>query len=144
MTRFFMTIPEASQLVLQAASMGDGNEIFVLEMGEPVRIVDMARDLIRLAGLAPGSIDIEFTGSRPGEKLYEELYYKSEKSIPTSHEKILTAYHRYYSLDEMNAAIEMLREVAYSTPDEIMTALESLVPEFKSPERTQAHSVKIA
>lgn len=144
MTRFFMTIPEASQLVLQAASMGDGNEIFVLEMGEPVRIVDMARDLIRLAGLAPGSIDIEFTGSRPGEKLYEELYYKSEKSIPTSHEKILTAYHRYYSLDEMNAAIEMLREVAYSTPDEIMTALESLVPEFKSPERTQTHSVKIA
>ena len=144
MTRFFMTIPEASQLVLQAASMGKGNEIFVLEMGEPVRIEDMARDLIRLAGLPPGSIDIEYTGSRPGEKLYEELYYEEEQSIPTSHEKILSAYHRFYSLEEMDAAVGLLREVAYCSPEKIMTALESLVPEFKSPERKGNRSVKIA
>ncbi|MFK7769253.1 MAG: polysaccharide biosynthesis protein [Mariniblastus sp.] len=144
MTRFFMTIPEASQLVLQAASMGKGSEIFVLEMGEPVRIEDMARDLIRLAGLAADSIDIEYTGSRPGEKLYEELYYEEEQSIPTSHEKILSAYHRFYSLEEMDSAVSMLRDVAYSSPEKIMTALESLVPEFKSPERKGNRSVKIA
>jgi FlaA1/EpsC-like NDP-sugar epimerase len=88
-TRFFMTIPEASQLVLQSACFGEGGEIFVLDMGEPVRIVELAEELVRLSGLTPHT-DIEFvyTGLRPGEKLYEELFFRGENIISTPHEKI--------------------------------------------------------
>jgi hypothetical protein len=90
MRRYFMTIPEASQLVLQASTMGQGEEIFVLDMGEPVRIVDLARNLIRLSGLRPDvDIAIEFTGVRPGEKLYEELNHIHEDTLPTRHEKVM-------------------------------------------------------
>lgn len=138
MTRFFMTIPEASQLVLQAASMGNGGEIYVLEMGEPVSIADMARDLIRLAGLPPDSIDIVYTGVRPGEKLYEELYYDQEQSLPTRHDKILSAHHRFFSIEEMNEGVALLNELAYSSREQLMTALEKLVPEFRSPERSKS------
>ena len=89
MRRFFMTIPEAAQLVLQASTMGNGGEIFVLDMGRPVRILDLARQLIRLSGLKPDEdIHIAFTGMRPGEKLYEELNLADEKTVPTCHEKI--------------------------------------------------------
>jgi FlaA1/EpsC-like NDP-sugar epimerase len=89
MRRYFMTIPEAAQLVLQASIMGDGGEIFVLDMGEPVRIVDLARNLILLSGLRPGEdIKIKFTGVRPGEKLYEELAHQDEETRPTTHAKI--------------------------------------------------------
>jgi FlaA1/EpsC-like NDP-sugar epimerase len=89
MRRYFMTIPEAAQLVLQASTMGEGGEIFVLDMGKPVRIVDLARQLILLAGLKPGQdIRIEFTGIRPGEKLEEEINLADERMIATSHEKI--------------------------------------------------------
>ena len=132
MTRFFMTIPEAAQLVVQAGSMGEGGEIFVLEMGEPVKIVDLAHDLIRLAGLPAGSIDVEFTGIRPGEKLYEELYYIDEKSVPTEHEKILTAFHRPFEYKETSSALSELVEAAYTTPSSIRAMLEQLIPEFKS------------
>jgi FlaA1/EpsC-like NDP-sugar epimerase len=89
MRRFFMTIPEACQLVLQAAVIGDGGQICVLDMGEPVKIIDLARNLILLSGLRPDDdIKIEFTGIRPGEKLYEELSTLLEDTLPTAHEKI--------------------------------------------------------
>ena len=89
-TRFFMTIPEASQLILQAGALGTGGEIFILEMGTPVRIVDMARDLIRLSGKEPDrDIVIEFKGLEPGEKLYEELITQGEGIVPTKHDKIM-------------------------------------------------------
>ena len=89
--RYFMSIPEAAQLVLQAACMGQGGEVFVLDMGEPVKIVDLARNMIRLSGFTEGEIEIEFTGLRPGEKLYEELLADSEFTRPTHHPKIRVA-----------------------------------------------------
>jgi len=132
MKRYFMTIPEASQLVLQAASMGRGGEIFVLEMGEPVSIVDLARDLIRLSGLPHGAIDIRFTGIRPGEKLFEELYFEEEETLPTSHPKVRAAYHRPYTLGEVREGILRLERLVDNVPDPILRGeLESLVPEFK-------------
>jgi FlaA1/EpsC-like NDP-sugar epimerase len=90
-TRYFMSIPEAAQLVMQAGLMGAGGEIFVLDMGEPVRIVDLARDMIKLSGLQEDEIAIEFSGLRPGEKLYEELLADDEHTLPTPHEKLRIA-----------------------------------------------------
>ena len=130
MTRFFMTIPEAAQLVVQAGSMGEGGEIFVLEMGESVLIEDLARDMIRLGGLPANSIDIVYTGIRPGEKLYEELYYGDEQSLPTSHEKILTAYHRNFTYDDTKSAVENLISLVYEDESVIRAYLNQLVPEF--------------
>ncbi len=137
MTRFFMTIPEAAQLVIQSAAMGKGGEIFVLEMGEPVKIVDLAKDLIRLSGLPADSIDVEFTGIRPGEKLYEELYYIDEKSLPTEHEKILTAYHRPFNYFEVNLDVGKLIELAYANAQLIRDELHRLVPEYRTSEHLQ-------
>jgi FlaA1/EpsC-like NDP-sugar epimerase len=130
MTRFFMTIPEAAQLVVQAGSMGNGGEIYVLEMGEPVLIEDLARDMIRLGGLPANSIDIVYTGIRPGEKLYEELYYGDEQPLPTSHEKILTAYHREFPCEETRESVEQLVDLAYKDESTIRMYLRQLVPEF--------------
>jgi FlaA1/EpsC-like NDP-sugar epimerase len=90
-TRYFMAIPEAAQLVLQASLIGEGGDIFVLEMGEPIKILDLAKDMINLSGLQEGEIDIKFTGLRQGEKLYEELLADDEKTKPTSHTKIRIA-----------------------------------------------------
>ena len=133
MTRFFMTIPEASQLVLQAATMGAGGEIFVLEMGEPVKIVDLARDLIRLSGLPEHAIEITFTGIRRGEKLYEELYFDDEQTLPTSHPKLRAAYHRPYSLAEVRRAIAQLERLISDPEDVLRRKLREIVPEFNSP-----------
>jgi FlaA1/EpsC-like NDP-sugar epimerase len=89
--RYFMSIPEAAQLVLQAGLMGRGGEIFVLDMGEPVKIADLAREMIRLSGLTEEEVKIEFTGLRPGEKLYEELLADSESTLSTPHSKLRSA-----------------------------------------------------
>lgn len=133
MRRFFMTIPEASQLVLQAAAMGQGGEIFVLEMGEAVRIVDLARDLVRLSGLPEDSIELVFTGVRPGEKLYEELYFDDEQTLPTSHPKVRAAYHRPFRIADVRAAIAGLEESLHAPEELLREMLCRIVPEFKPP-----------
>ncbi|HYW79724.1 MAG TPA: nucleoside-diphosphate sugar epimerase/dehydratase [Thermoguttaceae bacterium] len=140
MTRFFMTIPEASQLVLQAAAMGTGGEIFVLEMGEPVRIVDLARDLIRLSGLPENAIEIAFSGIRPGEKLYEELYFEDEETLPTSHPKLRAAYHRPYSLAEVCQAIGELEQLIHAPEEDLRQKIREIIPEYVSPS-TDAENV---
>jgi FlaA1/EpsC-like NDP-sugar epimerase len=112
-TRFFMTIPEACQLILQAGSMGSGGEIFILDMGTPVKIDDMARDLIRLSGFEPDvDINIEYIGLRPGEKLYEELITEGENVVPTSHEKIMVLKGIDCSLPALNGHIAELNTYA--------------------------------
>jgi FlaA1/EpsC-like NDP-sugar epimerase len=129
MTRFFMTIPEASQLVLQAATM-DAGQIYVLEMGEPVKIVDLARDLIRLSGLPEHAIEISFTGIRRGEKLYEELYFEDEQTLSTPHPKLRAAYHRPYSLVEVQRAILQLERLLSEPEDLLRRRLHEIIPEF--------------
>lgn len=137
MRRYFMTIPEATQLVLQAAAMGEGGEIFVLDMGEPVRIVDLARRLIVLSGLTPGvDIEIVYTGTRPGEKLYEDLSLDDEIHLPTSHPKI-----KRFAGNGLTAG-GMLKQIAKITKlcqagDEagLMRTIEELVPEYRPSSR---------
>ena len=132
--RFFMTIPEATQLVLQAAAMGRGGEIFVLDMGESVRIVDLARDLIRLSGLQPDDIEIVFTGLRPGEKLFEELYFADEEMQPTPHPKLFVAYHRPFALAQVRQLINELVAVAHDDTQSLRTKIKEIVPEYECPE----------
>jgi len=132
MVRFFMTIPEAAQLVLQAGTMGAGGEIYVLHMGDPVRIVDLARDMITLSGLRPGiDIEIEFSGVRPGEKLYEELSGEGEDIGDTAHPKIGIWKHRPEQWEAVQAGIDQLISVADTAPPaELRTAMKAMVPEY--------------
>lgn len=132
MRRFFMTIPEASQLVIQAGAMGHGGEIFVLDMGDPVRIVDLAIDMIRLSGFHVGDdIAIEYTGLRPGEKLYEELLMDGEHHLPTSHPKILVAAGHQESYEQVRKTIERLENVSESPTRLILAHLARAVPEYR-------------
>lgn len=130
--RYFMTISEASQLVLQAGCIGNGGEIFVLDMGDPVKIVDLAAELIRLSGLKPGEdIDIIFTGLRPGEKLFEELLIAGEGVKPTQHAKIKVLDAMVHDLQETTAAIDELCAKAQCADFKgLLKALQSLVPEY--------------
>jgi FlaA1/EpsC-like NDP-sugar epimerase len=133
--RYFMTIPEATQLVLEAGSMGKGGEIFVFDMGKPVPIVDLARKMIRLSGLVPNvDIEIKYTGLRPGEKLYEELLSDAENTLPTHHEKILIAKVRNENITDLNGSFALLFQYA-TQPGSVMdmvAKMKELVPEFVS------------
>ena len=132
--RYFMTIPEACRLVMEAATLGNGNEIFVFEMGEPVKIADLARRMIELAGLKVGEdIEIEYTGLRPGEKLYEEVLSTKENTLPTSNEKIHIAKVRQYDYVAVAEQIAKLNELA-ATVDIPATVrlMKQMVPEYKS------------
>ena len=132
--RYFMTIPEACQLVLQAGTMGQGGEIFVFDMGKPVKILKMAERMIRLSGLEPyEDIDIKITGLRPGEKLYEELLNDTSTSLPTHHSKIMISKVPCGSFDEINKKIKVLIKTATRHKDnEVVKLLKELVPEFIS------------
>lgn len=128
-TRYFMSIPEAAQLVLQAAAMGQGGEIFVLDMGEPVRIVDLARKMIRLCGYSDGEIRIEFTGLRPGEKLFEELLADAEQTGPTPHPKLRIARARAVDADFLLNLRPWLAETSQSD-ERVREVLTHWVPEY--------------
>jgi len=136
--RYFMTIPEASQLVLQAGSMGRGGEIFLLDMGEPVKIVKLAEEMIRLSGLKPyEDIDIIFTGLRPGEKLFEELLLAGEGIKATNHEKIMVARAEHCDWNVLNLRIEELYEATCLLDTEkILDILQEIVPEFRCQRNT--------
>ncbi|GAB4282395.1 MAG: nucleoside-diphosphate sugar epimerase/dehydratase [Deferrisomatales bacterium] len=149
-TRYFMTIPEATQLVLQAGSMGHGGEIFLLDMGEPVKIVDLAEELIRLSGLEPyEDVEIEFTGLRPGEKLFEELLIDGEGIKPTEHKKILVAAAR---ASELKDAERLLQELTFCVrkgdEDLVVHKLQEIVPEYRPTgrprSRIQVHPTAMA
>ena len=136
-TRFFMTIPEACQLILQAGAMGNGGEIFLLEMGTSIKIVDMARDLIRLSGFEPEEdIKIEYIGLRPGEKLYEELIIEGEDVIPTSHEKIMVLKGMDCNMQLLNGEINHLIHIAKDQESKkIKDKLKEIVPEYRTQRR---------
>jgi len=132
--RYFMTIPEACRLVLEAASFGNTGEIYVFDMGSPVRIADLAKRMIELAGFIPDEdIKIEYIGLRPGEKLYEELLNDKEKTLPTQHEKITVATVRQYQMDTVIGTIDQMIEFSQNVNiKEAVKTMKKLVPEFKS------------
>jgi FlaA1/EpsC-like NDP-sugar epimerase len=133
-TRFFMTIPEACQLVLEAGAMGKGGEIYIFDMGKSIRIIDLANNMIRLSGLTPGKdIQIIYTGLRPGEKIYEELLTDNETSIPTHHEKILIAKVREYEIQEIEKDIdELIGLFKNQDNNAIVRKMKEIIPEYVS------------
>ncbi|MFO7790553.1 MAG: polysaccharide biosynthesis protein [Bacteroidota bacterium] len=133
-TRYFMTIPEACQLVLEAGSMGEGGEIFIFDMGESIKIINLAKRMIKLSGMELGKdIQMTFTGLRPGEKLYEELLATKENTSPTYHEQIMIAKVRRYDFEDINAEINTLIYMPFSENDvDIVRKMKTILPEFKS------------
>ncbi len=133
-SRFFMTIPEACQLVIEAGTMGKGGEIFIFDMGQSVKILDLAKKMIHLSGLDPErDIGIVFTGMREGEKLYEELLTKSENTMPTHHQKIMIARVQEYEYIEINKYIELFNDLIHDRNElKMVTLMKELVPEFVS------------
>ncbi|NQY05464.1 MAG: polysaccharide biosynthesis protein, partial [Flavobacteriaceae bacterium] len=132
--RYFMTIPEACQLVLEAAAMGNGGEIFIFDMGKAVKIIDLATKIIKLAGYVPyKEIDIKIIGLRPGEKLYEELLNDKSTTLPTYHEKIMIAKVEASQYNKLSEEISILIDYAkrYDT-HKIVSQMKVIVPEFKS------------
>nr|WP_248907808.1 nucleoside-diphosphate sugar epimerase/dehydratase [Flavobacterium sp. K5-23] len=132
--RYFMTIPEACQLVLEAGAMGNGGEIYIFDMGKPVKIIDLARKMIKLAGFTPDKdIKIHIVGLRPGEKLYEELLNDTSKTIPTHHDKIMIAEEIQDEYENLHTEIEELIGIAnFFDNDDIVTKMKKIVPEFIS------------
>ena len=133
-TRFFMTIPEACQLVLEAGIMGKGGEIFIFDMGESVKIQDLAKKMIKLSGLVlDKDISITYTGLRPGEKLYEELLADHENTLPTHHKQIMIAKVKEYDFETISSAInELIGLFDKQDNRSIVKKMKQLVPEFKS------------
>ncbi len=130
--RYFMTIPEAVQLVIQAGALAKGGEIFILDMGEPVKIADLARDMIKLSGLEPGAdIDIEYIGLRPGEKLFEELLLNEEGITATKYKKIYIAKPTFSNVDAFEKEILNLRELLFDANAEIRDVIKKIVPTYK-------------
>jgi FlaA1/EpsC-like NDP-sugar epimerase len=133
MRRYFMTIPEAARLVIQAGAIGEGGQILMLDMGEPVGIADLAADMIRLSGLTVGEdIAIEYVGLRPGEKLFEELEAAGENRLPTSHPKIIVADRRPTNLEDIIGAIDRLERLAREAPQEVVAQLHEIVEEYRT------------
>ena len=140
MTRYFMSIPEACQLVIQAGTMGKGGEIFVLDMGQPVKILDLAKQMIQMAGYEPDiDIKIDIIGPRPGEKLFEELLASDEHSLPTDHYKVRVAKASHCKEDASLLIQKITRLTVDSSPDDLMETLGALVPGFNRAEHPQLH-----
>ena len=133
-TRYFMTIPEACQLVLEAGNMGEGGEVFVFDMGESIKIIDLAKKMIKLSGLVIGDdIEIKITGLRPGEKLYEELLTSEESTLPTHHEQIMIGSVREYDYATVEKQIsELVNSFDAQKNTDIVLKMKEMVPEFKS------------
>jgi FlaA1/EpsC-like NDP-sugar epimerase len=133
MERYFMTIPEACQLIMQTVVLGNGGEIFVLDMGEPVKISYLAELMIRLSGRTPGEdIEIEYIGLRPGEKLYEELFHEMETLERTGHEKVYLARHRRVEWAWLNASLDQMAKACDSmNTSRLVELLDALVPEHR-------------
>ena len=129
--RYYMTIPEAARLVIKASGMGKGGEIFILDMGEPVRIVDLARSLIQLSGHVPDAdIKIEFTGLRPGEKMYEELLMDQETTIPTDDSRIMISGGEEICYEEVAAKLDSLDNAMKGTDQDCIRIIEETIPTY--------------
>ena len=137
MTRFFMTIPEAVQLVLQAGAVGESGQVLILDMGEPVKIVDLAKDMISLCGLRyPDDIEIAFTGLRPGEKMYEELFYGNEKHAKKVHDKIFCAEREPIQPGIVKMHVAQLEKAVHASLVEARQALAGVVAQYVSADET--------